>query len=175
MRLPNRLGPIGLWLLGFIASLGLAGRVRTSETHAVLSFGTLFSCQGAQHSSRDKQTQCPPCFLEARSGAPLRPGRGIHSRSPLWQRLAADTRQRKTNYSALPATGQSSRIGTVQAKSGLVRAQDLTAIFPGPFPDFGIPRASFGTPRDGSAPRKRNRLELRQQRRLGPGCRGSPP
>jgi hypothetical protein len=33
-------------LLGVTQS-GLAGRVRTGETHAVLSFGTLFSCQGA--------------------------------------------------------------------------------------------------------------------------------
>ena len=33
-------------LLGVNQS-GLAGRVRTGETHAVLSFGTLFSCQGA--------------------------------------------------------------------------------------------------------------------------------
>ena len=33
---------------GFEARSRLAGRVKTGETHAVLSFGTLFSCQGAQ-------------------------------------------------------------------------------------------------------------------------------
>jgi hypothetical protein len=44
--------------LGLIHS-GLASRVRTGETHAVLSFGTLFSCQGAP--------SLPPVGADSRS------------------------------------------------------------------------------------------------------------
>jgi hypothetical protein len=47
VHLPNRPSPDQLFADQIRASLGLAGRVRTGETHAVLSFGTLFSCQGA--------------------------------------------------------------------------------------------------------------------------------
>ncbi len=74
MHLPNRPSPDQLLTDQIQASLGLAGRVRTGETHAVLSFGTLFSCQGATHSSRDEQTQCPPCSFERVPGRHHGPG-----------------------------------------------------------------------------------------------------
>ena len=50
-------------------SLGLAGRVRTGETHAVLSFGTLFSCQGAITPPGTSRLNVRPARMSAFRGA----------------------------------------------------------------------------------------------------------